>query len=156
MIQRLTKPLVTVLELLLDADDDGCYGFEIIEQGKLGAGTVYPMLTRLEDSGWIESRWEEIDAAAAGRPARRYYKLTPTGRAEALTRLAARNGASGIGDLGAEDDLVSIFDVRLGPLENRIARPCEDDRGHGVDRNDEAGDSCQVHCVHRSNAHQHD
>lgn len=90
MVKRLTKPLISVLTLLLDADDEGCYGFEIIEKSHLGAGTVYPMLTRLEANGWLESKWEDIDPVSAGRPARRYYNLTATGRAQAAVRLDER------------------------------------------------------------------
>jgi PadR family transcriptional regulator, regulatory protein PadR len=40
-------------------------------------------------AGWVDARWEEIDAAAAGRPARRYYRLTRDGVAAARTELAA-------------------------------------------------------------------
>ena len=29
--------------------------------------------------GWLTSRWEDIDPRAEGRPARRYYQLTPDG-----------------------------------------------------------------------------
>ncbi len=90
MVQRLTKPTAQVLTAFLAAKDDGCYGFELIEQTGIGAGTIYPMLTRLEEIGWIESTWEDIDPAKAGRPARRYYALTATGRIEALAKLEAK------------------------------------------------------------------
>jgi PadR family transcriptional regulator PadR len=39
--------------------------------------------------GRLTSRWEEIDPRAEGRPARRYYRLTPDGlelARSALTR----------------------------------------------------------------------
>jgi PadR family transcriptional regulator PadR len=45
----------------------------------VGSGTLYPALTRLEDQGWVTGEWEQIDESAAGRPARRYYRLTAAG-----------------------------------------------------------------------------
>ncbi|MNJ01522.1 lineage-specific thermal regulator protein [compost metagenome] len=42
-------------------------------------GTLYPVLYRLEDAGYIESYWEEKDAAKRGAP-RKYYRITQDGR----------------------------------------------------------------------------
>lgn len=42
----------------------------------LMSGIGHPILTRLEAAGWVESRCEEVDPQIAGRPARRYYRLT--------------------------------------------------------------------------------
>jgi DNA-binding PadR family transcriptional regulator len=39
--------------------------------------TMYPLLRRLEERGWIEGRWEHPE-----RRTRRYYSLTDEGRAE--------------------------------------------------------------------------
>ena len=42
--------------------------------------------------GWLTSGWEGVDPRAAGRPQRRYYRLTPRGTHEAhqaLTRSEA-------------------------------------------------------------------
>jgi PadR family transcriptional regulator PadR len=39
--------------------------------------TMYPLLRRLEERGWIEGKWEHPE-----RRTRRYYSLTPDGRAE--------------------------------------------------------------------------
>ena len=77
-----------MLTQLLNAGPSGSYGLEIIAEAKVGAGTAYPMLTRLEELGWLESQWEDIDPTAAGRPARRYYQLTATGRIEATELLS--------------------------------------------------------------------
>lgn len=94
MVKRLTKPTARVLGVLLEAPDGRSYGFELIEKAELGAGTLYPMLTRLENLGWLESAWEEIDPVAAGRPARRFYKLTAVGRLEAVGVLEGRQRAT--------------------------------------------------------------
>ena len=39
-------------------------------------GTLYPLLTRLKNAGWLEYRWEESKSG----PPRKYYQLTETGR----------------------------------------------------------------------------
>lgn len=87
MVQRLTKPTSRVLTFLLDAGDGRAYGLELINSANVGAGTLYPMLSRLESIGWLESTWEEIDPSAEGRPPRRYYTLTAQGRIEAAAAL---------------------------------------------------------------------
>jgi PadR family transcriptional regulator, regulatory protein PadR len=38
-------------------------------------GTLYPLLTRLKDAGYLSYRWEESRSG----PPRKYYKLTPLG-----------------------------------------------------------------------------
>lgn len=57
------------------------------------SGTIHPILARLEQAGWLESRWEEIDPSEKGRPRRRYYRFTSDGAALACTALA-RAGTS--------------------------------------------------------------
>jgi DNA-binding PadR family transcriptional regulator len=44
------------------------HGFDVIAVTGLASGTVYPALRRLEEAGWLESRWEEI-RGATGRAA---------------------------------------------------------------------------------------
>ncbi len=39
-------------------------------------GTIYPLLTRLKNSGLLSYRWEE----STGGPPRKYYELTDTGK----------------------------------------------------------------------------
>jgi DNA-binding PadR family transcriptional regulator len=54
-------------------------------------GTLYRALDRLEASGLIESRWEDPhEAAAAGRPRRRLYRLTSRGSETAHSLLVQR------------------------------------------------------------------
>jgi PadR family transcriptional regulator, regulatory protein PadR len=86
---RLTRPTLEVLKVLLAAtDDDPAWGLKICEEAELGSGTVYPILDRLLEHGWIEAR--EESGPHPGRPARRYYKLTGAGRASALQALEER------------------------------------------------------------------
>jgi len=64
------------------------YGLQICTEAGLPSGTIHPILARLEHLGWAESRWEEIDARAEGRPRRRYYRLTKDGAELARDALA--------------------------------------------------------------------
>ena len=68
------------------------YGLEIARRTGIGSGSLYPVLARLEGNGLVSGEWESIDAAAEGRPPRRYYRLTASGREmaeEARQRLQA-------------------------------------------------------------------
>ena len=69
------------------------FGFDIMAATGLTSGTVYPALDRLEGLRLVRSRWEDEAAAhAEGRPARRYFSLTPAGATAlqgALVRFSA-------------------------------------------------------------------
>lgn len=60
------------------------YGYAIIAEleraglGVVKGGTLYPLLTRYEGVGWVETEWR---AGTAG-PGRKYFSLTGQGRAE--------------------------------------------------------------------------
>ena len=84
----MTIPTQRVLEALLADPERALYGLEIGEAAGLRSGTVHPILARLEGYGWLASRWEDIDASAEGRPARRYYSLTAVGVQAARAALA--------------------------------------------------------------------
>jgi PadR family transcriptional regulator PadR len=58
-------------------------GADISRRVTVGYGTLYPMLNRLEKGGWVTSEWEVIDPSEAGRPRRRFYKLSALGQAKA-------------------------------------------------------------------------
>jgi len=66
------------------------YGFDIMDFTGLASGTAYPILRRLEKQKMVRSEWEEDSAARReGRPRRRYYELTSSGKA-ALSNAAER------------------------------------------------------------------
>jgi len=73
------------MALILQVLDNGYrYGFEVMTVTGLASGTVYPALRRLEDAGFVISKWESQKIAQAEqRPARKYYEVTREGR-EAL------------------------------------------------------------------------
>ena len=59
---------------------NSCYASDIIKGLKEGKvivveGTLYPLLTRLKNSGLLSYRWEESQQG----PPRKYYELTPEG-----------------------------------------------------------------------------
>jgi DNA-binding PadR family transcriptional regulator len=83
----MTVPTQLVLRALLVDPTAELYGLEIGDAAGLASGTVHPILARLEGVGWVSSRWEDIDPSAAGRPARRYYRLTASGAADAQAAL---------------------------------------------------------------------
>jgi DNA-binding MarR family transcriptional regulator len=85
-LKRLTGPTVDVLKVLFGANAP-VWGLKVIKDSGRPAGTVYPALDRLEEAGWLRSRWEN-DSERSG-PRRRYYELTADG-ANAAQRAIAR------------------------------------------------------------------
>jgi PadR family transcriptional regulator PadR len=84
---RMTIPTQRVLQALL-SDAGELYGVEIGDLARLRSGTVHPILARFEALGWLTSRWEDVDPQAAGRPPRRYYRLTAEGALAARAAIA--------------------------------------------------------------------
>jgi PadR family transcriptional regulator, regulatory protein PadR len=85
---RLTQPTLKVLRFLLEKPREGRSGAEMSKATGVGSGTLYPMLARLETAGWLTGEWETIDPREAGRPRRRFYKLTAVGQNNAHSALA--------------------------------------------------------------------
>ena len=83
----MTLPTQLVLRALLSHTGRELYGLEICQFAGLPSGTIHPILSRLERLGWLESRWEDADPRVAGRPRRRYYRLSPGGVEHVRTAL---------------------------------------------------------------------
>jgi PadR family transcriptional regulator len=81
--------MAKVLRALLEDPAKPSYGLELMKATGLPSGSLYPVLARLERERLVVSRREQIDPAAEGRPARRYYQLTPDGLQTARYELAA-------------------------------------------------------------------
>lgn len=93
----MTLPTQLVLLALLEEPDRERYGLELSEVAGLATGTIHPILARLENAGWVRSRWERIDPSELGRPRRRYYRLDPNSIAlvrSALARATASHPAA--------------------------------------------------------------
>lgn len=91
---RVTVAVATVLAALLEEPDSDRYGLDLMAATGLPSGTMYPILRRLQDAGWVTADWERIDPVVAGRPARRYYRLTPDGVQRARAALAELRAAT--------------------------------------------------------------
>jgi PadR family transcriptional regulator PadR len=72
---------LTISVLAIVAEQE-TYGYAIGQRlhdaglGNVKGGTLYPILTRLEQDGLITSRWQAGD----GGPGRKYFAATPAGR----------------------------------------------------------------------------
>jgi PadR family transcriptional regulator len=93
---RMTLATQLVLRALLQNPARELYGLQICSAAGLPSGTIHPILARLETSGWLDSRWEDADPRAEGRPRRRFYRLSEDGAElarAALARASASRGA---------------------------------------------------------------
>ena len=74
------------------------YGYAIsarLDELGLGAvkgGTLYPLLTRLEQAGLVTTQWQP----GVGGPGRKYFALTDDGRADLARRGAAWRAFAGL------------------------------------------------------------
>ena len=76
---RMSLQTLRVLEAFLEEPAQSLSGADVQKRASLASGTLYPILLRLESAGWFVSQWEDIDPVVAGRPRRRFYRLTPSG-----------------------------------------------------------------------------
>src|SRR2546423_14666199 len=90
--QRVTLPTLQILAAFMsDLKREDWYGRALSVHTGLGSGTVLQCLYRLENWGWLESRWEDKDVATAdGRPPRRFYPPTGGGQRGGDALLAGR------------------------------------------------------------------
>lgn len=86
---RMTLQTQLVLRALLEDPAKQRYGLELCELAGLPSGTIYPILARLEQVGWVDSTWEDPAVhETAGRPRRRFYRITQDGAVQARDALA--------------------------------------------------------------------
>ena len=87
---RSSKQTAKVLAAMTREPSGWHYGYALARETRLQSGTLYPILMRLEERGWLETQWET--PPPGGRPPRHMYRLTASGRAGAVTALAAARG----------------------------------------------------------------
>jgi DNA-binding PadR family transcriptional regulator len=94
-----TKPLPSAsLHIVLALLDGELHGYALMQRVaelsdgavRMGPGTLYGTLNRLVDDGLIEETTAE--ASRDDNERRRYYQLTPNGRAVAIDELARLQG----------------------------------------------------------------
>jgi DNA-binding PadR family transcriptional regulator len=74
-------PTRTVFALLAGNADEWWYGYDIARRTGLRSGTLYPILARLAERGYLETQWESDPPY--GRPRRHLYRLTAAGAEQA-------------------------------------------------------------------------
>jgi PadR family transcriptional regulator, regulatory protein PadR len=79
----MTEGVIAALSVMLESADEPLYGLEVAHRAGIRPGSAYPILQRLEAAGWLDAFWEDAEAAALGRPVRRYYKLSTVGARQA-------------------------------------------------------------------------
>ena len=82
--QRITQPLLDVVEVLVDAHRSGeeVHGWALIAATRRSGPTIYGILDKLEDAHLVEGHWEERNPTP-GKPPRRLYRLNDAGLAQA-------------------------------------------------------------------------
>ena len=75
---QLTRQTMVILSILMESTEP-IAGSEIAGRSRLASGTLYPILMRLEQAGWIRSEWEEKEGASGAKPRRRLYRVTGLG-----------------------------------------------------------------------------
>ena len=91
MTIRVTRKTARLLRVLLNVHADREYAkkasphavyhmssMKIMEEARIGSGTFYPLIARLERHHWVEGEWEVLPEGT-NRPRRRYYHLTEAG-----------------------------------------------------------------------------
>jgi len=86
--RRCSAQSVAVLSALASLPRTWQHGYELSKITGLPSGTLYPILGRLDDRGYLESKW--LESTQAGRPPRHVYRLTPRGSSYAREVLDER------------------------------------------------------------------
>lgn len=85
----MTRHVLRLLSVLVNNPKRDYYGLELAETVGASYGNILPVLMRLEKAGWLEADWENIDPAKAGRPKRKYYRLSQESMSKAKKQVEA-------------------------------------------------------------------
>jgi DNA-binding PadR family transcriptional regulator len=80
-MRRASSQTLHLLQALMDEPRKWHHGYDLSKATELLSGTLYPILMRLADRGFLEHKW--LPAQEAGRPPRHVYRLTAKGVAHA-------------------------------------------------------------------------
>ena len=75
-IPRLSQQALRVLERFIEQPAAWHYGYELSRATGLKSGTLYPILMRLAEFSFLETKWVTTED---GVPPRHTYRLTPKG-----------------------------------------------------------------------------
>lgn len=95
--RRSSAQTLSILQTLLAQPRAWRHGYGLSTETQLKSGTLYPVLIRLSDRGFLDSKWEESELP--GRPPRRMYRLTAEGRAYARSEMVAHRSARTVSKL---------------------------------------------------------
>ncbi len=84
----------TALASFLPRPQEWRYGYDISRETGLKSGTLYPLLMRLYDQGFLEAEWRPSEKP--GRPPRHAYRLTAPGLALAREMRAGAAAVRGL------------------------------------------------------------
>ena len=90
---RLTGTTQQILGALVAHPTRDHHGTEIRADTGLSAGSIYPVLARLEALQWLDSGWEAPAERLQGWPRRRYYRLNQQGLAQIRGALPSATSA---------------------------------------------------------------
>ncbi len=76
-VRRPSPQTVAVLDALAAKASDWSHGYDLCRVLGLKAGTVYPILIRLAERGYVDTAWEQ--EVPQGRPPRHLYRLSAAG-----------------------------------------------------------------------------
>ena len=82
----------TILAVMAEAGRGWLHGYDLCRQGGIKSGTLYPLLIRLEEQGYLEAEWQA--PSEPGRPPRHAYRLTAAGRSLARANPPRAEGAA--------------------------------------------------------------
>jgi PadR family transcriptional regulator, regulatory protein PadR len=85
--RKSSKQTISLLRVFLEQPGKWRYGYDLSKETGLKSGSLYPILMRLDDRGFLESGWR--DSPEPGRPPRHTYRLTKSGAAFAREQLSA-------------------------------------------------------------------
>ncbi len=79
----MTQQALALMQTFLERGNDWSYGYDLSRESGLKSGTLYPMLIRFSERGWLDDEWQH----AEGEKPRHMYRLTPLGRRAAKVAL---------------------------------------------------------------------
>lgn len=85
---RRSPQTLAVLSALSRSSQRWQYGYDLLQETGLKSGTLYPILARLQQGGWLEQRWQK--ASGPGRPPRHLYRLSRQGKIAAREMIAGK------------------------------------------------------------------
>jgi PadR family transcriptional regulator PadR len=98
-IRRSSGQTLHLLRALMDEPRKWHHGYELSKNTGLLSGTLYPILMRLSDRGFLDHKW--VESPEGGVPPRHAYRLTASGIAHAKEQFAlcAEAGAEASGSV---------------------------------------------------------